>query len=175
MKTKKYELVAEKSIEYFGLKLFRIRALISFGVVSAGEEGGFVESEKNVDQSGNAWVYGDARVSGNAQVYGDAWVSGDARVSGNAQLLWVSKVGGELGVLTAFRNSFGGITVTRGCFIGTLDEFRAAVIKKHGGTLHEKGYLGLANYIDWHFTELHPLGAGDIPPGLKAEASRSKI
>ena len=169
MKTKKYELVAEKSIEYFGLKLFRIRALISFGVVSAGEEGGFVESEKNVDQSGNAWVYGDARVSG------DAWVSGDARVSGNAQLLWVSKVGGELGVLTAFRNSFGGITVTRGCFIGTLDEFRAAVIKKHGGTLHEKGYLGLANYIEWHFTELHPLGAGDIPPGLKAEASRSKI
>ena len=193
MKTKKYELVAEKSIEYFGLKLFRIRALISFGVVSAGEEGGFVESEKNVDQSGNAWVYGDARVSGNAwvsgdarvygnaQVYGDARVYGDAQVSGNAwvygnaQLLWVSKVGGELGVLTAFRNSFGGITVTRGCFIGTLDEFRAAVIKKHGGTLHEKGYLGLANYIDWHFTELHPLGAGDIPPGLKAEASRSKI
>jgi len=84
-------------------------------------------------------------------------VSGDARVSGNAQLLWVSKVGGELGVLTAFRNSFGGITVTRGCFIGTLDEFRAAVIKKHGGTLHEKGYLGLANYIEWHFTELHHL------------------
>ena len=139
MKTKKYELVAEKSIEYFGLKLFRIRALISFGVVSAGEEGGFVESDKNVDQSGNAWVYGDARVSG------------------NAQLLWVSKVGGDLGVLTAFRNSFGGITVTRGCFIGTLDEFRAAVIKKHGGTLHEKGYLGLANYIEWHFTELHHL------------------
>ena len=181
MKTKKYELVAEKSIEYFGLKLFRIRALISFGVVSAGEEGGFVESEKNVDQSGNAWVSGNARVYGNAQVYGDARVYGDAQVSGNAwvygnaQLLWVSKVGGELGVLTAFRNSFGGITVTRGCFIGTLDEFRAAVIKKHGGTLHEKGYLGLANYIDWHFTELHPLGAGDIPPGLKAEASRSKI
>jgi len=118
---------------------------------------------------GNAWVYGDAQVygdawvSGDARVYGDAWVSGDARVygnawvSGNAQLLWVSKVGGELGVLTAFRNSFGGITVTRGCFIGTLDEFRAAVIKKHGGTLHEKGYLGLANYIEWHFTELHHL------------------
>jgi hypothetical protein len=95
-------------------------------------------------------VYGDARVYGNAWVYGDAWVSGDA------QLLWMSKVGGEFGTLTAFRNSAGGITLTRGCFIGTLDEFRAAVIKKHGGTLHEKGYLGLANYIEWHFTELHP-------------------
>ena len=158
MKTKKYELVAEKSIEYFGLKLFRIRALISFGVVSAGEEGGFVESEKNVDQSGNAWVYGDARVSGNAQVSGNAWVYGNAWVSGNAQLLWITKVGGELGTLTAFRNSTGGILVTRGYFIGTLDDFRAAVIKKHGGTLHEKGYLGLANYIEWHFAELHHLG-----------------
>ena len=134
MKTKKYELVAEKSVEYFGLKLFRIRALISFGVVEAGQEGGFVESEKNVDQSG------------------------DARVSGNAQLLWMTKVGGELGTLTAFRNSTGGILVTRGYFIGTLDDFRAAVIKKHGGTLHEKGYLGLANYIEWHFAELHHLG-----------------
>ena len=132
MKTTKYELVlvAEKSIEYFCLRLFRIRTLISFGVVEVWQEGGFVESEKNVDQSGDA------------------------------QLLWMTKVGGELGTLTAFRNSTGGILVTRGYFIGTLDEFRAAVIKKHGGTLHEKGYLGLANYIEWHFAELHHL-SGD--------------
>ena len=36
---------------------------------------------------GNAWVSGDAWVYGTARVYGDAWVSGDARVSGTA---WVS-------------------------------------------------------------------------------------
>jgi hypothetical protein len=33
---------------------------------------------------GDAQVYGDARVSGNAWVYGDAQVSGNARVSGDA-------------------------------------------------------------------------------------------
>ena len=231
---KKYELIAEKSIEAFGKKLFRIRALVSFGSIKAGDEGGYVESEKNIDQSGDAWVsgdaqvygdaqvsgdaqvlgdarvsgaaqvsgdaqvsgyaqvsgdaqvfgdarvsgyarvHGDARVSGDAQVYGDArvygdalvsgdaWVSGNAQVSGDARvhgaasIIFFSNVGSYFGTLTAFRNKDNGITVTRGCFLGTLDEFRAKVIKTHGGTLHEKAYLGLANYIELHFNELHP-------------------
>ena len=89
---KKFELTAESKI-FAGKKLFRIKALISFGNVEEGELGGFVEKEENLDQSGdawvsdNAWVYGDAWVSGNARVYGNAWVSDNARVSGNA---WVS-------------------------------------------------------------------------------------
>ncbi len=135
---KKFELIAEKSIEVFGRKLFRIRALVSFQSVKAGDEGGYVEKESNID------------------TFGDAWVFGDARVFGDASILFFSKVGSSLGTLTAFRNKDEGITVTRGCFIGTLEEFRAKVVKTHGGTLHEKGYLELANYIEWHFTELHP-------------------
>ena len=151
-----------------------------------------MESEKNIDQSGDAWVSGDAQVYGDARVYGAAWVFGDARVSGDAQVYgdarvygdalvsgdaWVSgnaqvsgdarvhgaasiiffsNVGSYFGTLTAFRNKDNGITVTRGCFLGTLDEFRAKVIKTHGGTLYEKAYLGLANYIEFNFTELHP-------------------
>lgn len=39
---KKYELTAE-FIEQWGKKLFRIKALISFGSVEAGELGGYVE------------------------------------------------------------------------------------------------------------------------------------
>ncbi|HEM8525075.1 TPA: hypothetical protein U2Q42_000001, partial [Citrobacter koseri] len=68
--TKKFELVAELTKEFFGRKLFRIRAVVSFGDVSEGDLGGWVEKENNLDQSGNAWV------SGNARVYGNAWVSG---------------------------------------------------------------------------------------------------
>ena len=56
---KKYELTAE-SIVKFGRTLFRIKALVAFGDVEEGELGGFIEKEKNLDQSGNAWVYGDA-------------------------------------------------------------------------------------------------------------------
>ena len=68
---KKYELTAE-FIEKWGKKLFRIKALISFGSVEAGELGGYIEKEDNLAHDGNAWVYGDAEVCGNARVCGDA-------------------------------------------------------------------------------------------------------
>jgi len=67
---KKYELTDEFIEIFGGKKLYRIKALVSFGVVVAGQLGGFIESEKNLDQSlsSNAWVSGDARVSGDAGV-----------------------------------------------------------------------------------------------------------
>jgi hypothetical protein len=37
---KKFELTAESKINIFGKKLFRIKALISFGDVEEGETGG---------------------------------------------------------------------------------------------------------------------------------------
>ena len=60
--------------------------------ISDGVIGGWIESEKNLDLrdscfvSGNACVFGDARVYGNALVFGDAWVYGNASVSGNARV-----------------------------------------------------------------------------------------
>ena len=89
---KKYELLVEDTITFFGVQLFRIKALISFSGIEKGEVGGYIASEKNLSQSGDAWVYGDARVygdaevSGDARVYGDAWVYGDAEVSGDARV-----------------------------------------------------------------------------------------
>ena len=94
---KKYELT-DDTITVEGRTLHRIKALKSFSNVEEGELGGYVEKEDNLDQRGEAWVYGDARVYGNAQVSGDArvyrnaqvsgdaWVYGDARVSGDAQV-----------------------------------------------------------------------------------------
>ena len=106
---KKYELTDEFIEHWSGKKLYRIRALVTFGAVVAGQLGGFIESEKNLDQSlsGDAWVYGnaevsgDARVYGNARVYGDAevydnaWVYGDARVYGNARVYGDARVYGN--------------------------------------------------------------------------------
>ncbi len=109
---KKYELTDE-TITRFGRTLYRIKALISFGNVDEGDKGGFVEKEENLNQegdawvsgnarvygdawvSGNAWVYGNARVYGNAEVYGDAWVSGNARVYGNAEVSGNARVSGN--------------------------------------------------------------------------------
>ena len=80
----KYEFVPGDTITIApGRTLKRIRALATIAVagVAPGNLGGYVESETNLAQ-----VYGDAQVSGNAQVYGDAWVYGDAQVSGNARV-----------------------------------------------------------------------------------------
>ena len=88
---KKYELIESEFVfDAFGVKLFRIRALVDIEScgVKKGDKGGFIESENNLSLvSGDAWVSGDARVYGSARVYGNARVSGDARVYGNA---WVS-------------------------------------------------------------------------------------
>ena len=61
---KKFELLLDDTITIFGIKLFRIKALISFGNVEEGEIGGYVEKEDNLSSSGNAWVSGNARVYG---------------------------------------------------------------------------------------------------------------
>ena len=83
---KKFELTNEFVTNMFGTKLFRIRALVEFGDVEAGELGGYVEKESNLGHDDNAWVYGDARVYDNALVYDNARVYGDAQVSGDARV-----------------------------------------------------------------------------------------
>ena len=90
----KYELTQEtKTVD--GVKLRRIKALKAFGNVKAGELGGWIEEEKNLDQAGQAWVYGNAQVSGDAWVSGDAQVSGKAQVSGDAQVYGQAQVSGD--------------------------------------------------------------------------------
>ena len=105
---KKYKLTDEVNER----GLHRIIALrdIPRHNVKKGDLGGFIESEENLSQDGDAWIeddtevfnnarvsenaliYGDANVFGYAQVYGDACVGdsaciyGDVRVSGDA---WV--------------------------------------------------------------------------------------
>ncbi len=97
----KFELTTEFITNAFGKKLFRIKALVEFGDVKAGELGGYVEKEENVSQDGNAWVSGDARVygnawvHGNAKVYDDAWVSDNAKVFDNAEVYGNARVSGD--------------------------------------------------------------------------------
>ena len=46
--------------------------------------GGWIESEKNLSQSGKCFVYGNAKVYGNATIHGNAEVYGNAEAYGNA-------------------------------------------------------------------------------------------
>lgn len=73
----KYKLTGETK-EVDGTTLYRIEALVSFRYAKAGEKGGWIESEDNLSQEGDAWVSDDA------QIFGEAQVSGDSRVSSGA-------------------------------------------------------------------------------------------
>ena len=100
---KKYELTDETK-EFDGKILYRIRALIDFGFVKAGDFGGWIEKEENLSQEGRCWAYdnasvfGNANVFGNAKVFGNALVSGNANVFGNALVSGNAKVSGDANV-----------------------------------------------------------------------------
>ena len=168
---KKFELTSEFITNIFGTKLFRIKALIEFGDVKAGDLGGYIEKEENLDHDGNAWVYGDAQVCGDAwvsgdaqvcgdaRVYGDAWVSGDAQVCGDARVYgdadyaYAHGFGSEYRTTTFFRLKDGGVGVRCGCFYGTLQEFRDKVRKTHKETKKAREYLMLADLMELRFEE----------------------
>ena len=83
--SKKYEFTGKEK-EFLGRTLKQIVCVTAFASISVGEVGGWIESESNLDHSGNAWVYGNAMVYGDARVYGNAWVYGKAMVYGNARV-----------------------------------------------------------------------------------------
>ena len=91
---KKYELTDETK-EFAGRTLYRIRALIDFGLVKTGDFGGWIEKEKNLSQDGKCWAYDNACIYGNARVFDDACVSDDAHVSDNAFVSGNAKVFGN--------------------------------------------------------------------------------
>ena len=142
----KYELTEEfKEIETLRegwlqkIKVYRIRALRAFADVKIGDLGGFVETKQNLSNMGNAWVYGNAEVCGDAEVYD------------NANIFWCSSIGSRHATTTMFRNKDNGITVTCGCFMGTLEEFAERVEKEHGENIFGKEYKLLIELAKIHF------------------------
>lgn len=93
---RKYELIDDKMPPRKGLK--RIKALRSFGGVTKGEIGGYVESDANLSHDGLCWVadaamvYGMAEVLDDAQVFGQARVYDTAKVAGNAVICDHAKI-----------------------------------------------------------------------------------
>ena len=129
---KKFELTSETKINIFGKKLFRIKALISFGAVKTGETGGWVEKEENVNQSGDAWVFDNAEVSG------------------NADYTTIHGFGTQFRTTTFFRCKDKKVRVACGCFFGTIPEFREQVKNTRKGKIAEE-YLMIADLMEKHF------------------------
>ena len=91
----KYELLENDMNKFYNTrihKLYRIKALRDFGDVKKGDLGGYIESNFNLSHDGLCWVYdnaivlGDAEVYHNAKIYGNAKICGNTKVFGNAQV-----------------------------------------------------------------------------------------
>ena len=132
---KKFELTDEFITNAFGNKLFRIKAIVDFGTIRAGELGGFVEKEENLSNDDNAWV------SGNAQVFG------------NADYAVVAGFGRYFRTTTFFRCKDKILRVQCGCFYGDLAQFREIVKKTHGDSKYAKEYLAIADLMELHFSD----------------------
>ena len=94
--------------------------------------GGYIEKEDNLDQVGDAWVYGDARVSG------------------DADYTTISGFGTCFRTTTFFRCKDNYVRVSCGCFYGTIDEFREQVKNTREGKIAQE-YLMIADLMELHF------------------------
>lgn len=100
-----------------------------------GDLGGYVESEENLDQDGDALVYGNALVSGDEDY---------ATVKGFGSCFRSTRF---------YRQINKTIGVRCGCFSGTLEEFREKVKETHGESKLAEEYLMIADLMEYHFRE----------------------
>ena len=149
---KKY-ILTDDVIDFNGHTLHRIKAVRDFDCVKAGNLGGFIESEKNLNHDGDAWVTDSAWIFGDAVVSDSARVTGDAVVSGDADFAVISGFGRVFRTTTFFRCKDNLVRCKCGCFYGTVDEFRSKVRETHGNSKYAKEYLMIANLMELHFKE----------------------
>lgn len=165
---KKFELIKNDYISLDDCTLYRIRALIDFYDVSAGDLGGYIEKEANLSQEGTAWVYDNARVFGDAKICGQAivrsCVSDNAKVYGNACVFGNTIICGDAVIAErddyiVFKNSWSSgryFTYTRsnkmwkvGCFYGTGEELvKKAYADSEKSGKHYELYVNLVKEME---------------------------
>lgn len=92
---KKYVLT-DKTTTIGGHILHRIRALKDFSDVKEGDLGGWVESEINLSQEGDCWIYDDAKVFDRAYVFGNAVVKHKSECFGHTNIADNAKLCGKV-------------------------------------------------------------------------------
>ena len=116
----KYKFTGETK-EVYGCTLHQIVCVTAFASVAAGEVGGYIEKEVNLSQDGNAWVFGDA------EVFGDAILRRGSTETATDYIV-IGPQGSRRSFATLHLPSN---TVCTGCFVGDLNEFKVAVSTSH--------------------------------------------
>lgn len=175
MINKKYEFTEETKV-FCGRRLHRIRALRDFNDVKAGDLGGFIEKEENLNHQGDCWVYDNAIVRDNAVVCNNAMVRDNAEIYGYAEIRNFAKIyGGKWGksplyiqgTKWAFYVSSEN-TITIGCQIHTFEEWQKnykQIAEKHDGL------EVLTEYIRYFNLACEMYGKEEYKIDLKEEAA----
>ncbi len=139
--------------------LYRVRALIDIPelCVRAGHLGGYIESENNLSQEGNCWVYMGAMVFGDGYVSGNATVASHARVYGNAQVFENTRIsnGAQIfGYAQVYGNAkiFGAAKIYGHAEIFEDSYIYSGYIHGYSKILGKTSIKGLAEIVDGYLT-----------------------
>lgn len=138
---KKYEFTGKTCDNGTGFTMHEIRALKDFDDVKAGDLGGYIESEKNLSQCGNCWVYPNSVVWANARVTGNAKVRGNSRVRNSAKVYENAVVDNDSDILTGAK--IHGNAVVSNVMVDRSEIYGNAVVRGVGDC-----YGCITNYID---------------------------
>lgn len=114
---------------------------------------GSAEIYANTILGGNVVVFGNAKIGGQISLNGEQWICGNASISHRRDCACIQGFGRTYRNTTFFRDQDGGISVSCGCFYGTLQEFREKVKQTHGESKLAKEYLMIADLMDMHFSK----------------------
>ena len=86
MEERKYKLIESSRAWLYGRPIYRIQALRDFSDVKKGDLGGFVESEGNLSQEGDCWIYDMAQAIEKSRVEDDACLRDCSKMYGSSLL-----------------------------------------------------------------------------------------
>ena len=119
---KKYKLIEGSRFWQYGRPLYRIQALRDFSDVKKGDLGGFVESEANLSQMGDCWIYdmaqaveksiveGDACLRDCSKMYGSSFLKDKAQLQGCARMIQYASLEDNAVAIDAEISGFATIT-----------------------------------------------------------------
>ena len=184
-------ILTNETINVNGHKLHRIEAIRDIPQIGvcAGDKGGFIESNRNLPDKGNCWVFDNAMIYGNARLeddatlrnkskmYGDAVMSGNSAAYDTAEIYESAKIFGSVKIYDDARvhkNAmvYGEANVAQGAIIsGNAQVYGRArvqgyntVVQGHA-KIHGDAEINSGTYMDCDIAQKPQGGFGSINYG----------
>ncbi len=109
-------------------------------VIGGAAIGGHAVIREDAAIGGHAEIEAHAVIGGNAWIRGHAVIGEDACISKTEDYLVVGPIGSRDGYTSFYKNKDNDISVSCGCFRGTIEEFLEAVKKTHGDSKYAAVY-----------------------------------